>query len=352
MWDGRSLCCQVARDGTAFEKLDRLNQRIMQEYPVFRSNYYMEMQGKPLSIHNGDYFLWKDNADIFVQYRNPGGCFMVSLTVLTMIMMAIIGSTCTCGLSLLIVPLLLPLLFILPFFCLWGGNFLGEEHFSSAQTYRILKKSTCQESYRILDVGYLIAIAPSENSNQRGLHDYRSHQKSSIDGVCQASGFIRHCSTYTGNAAPQDDSSKNMTKVQTIVQLLQEQNDSMERFANAQALLLNVSSARTSPSTAFSDELDDALSSLYEIRNRLRCNLKQLEQEELFCKFYPRHLALSKRVAQTIAANPSWHPNGLPSHTRGITETNTVALASLRASIERINEAERERSTAWIKPHH
>ncbi|CAJ1966572.1 unnamed protein product [Cylindrotheca closterium] len=118
MWDGKSLSCQVGRHETAFEKLDRLNRRILHEYPVSKANYYMEMQGKPLSIHNGDYLLWKNNADIFVQYRNPGGCFMVSLTVLTMIIMAIIGSTCTCGLSLLIVPLLLPLLFILPFFCL------------------------------------------------------------------------------------------------------------------------------------------------------------------------------------------------------------------------------------------
>jgi hypothetical protein len=55
---------------------------------------------------------------IHVTVRLNGGCFMVSATVLGLIMTAIVGSTCTCGLSLVAVPFLLPLLFILPFFCL------------------------------------------------------------------------------------------------------------------------------------------------------------------------------------------------------------------------------------------
>ena len=55
---------------------------------------------------------------IHVSVRLYGGCFMVSATVLGLIMTAIVGSTCTCGLSLIAVPFLLPLLFILPFFCL------------------------------------------------------------------------------------------------------------------------------------------------------------------------------------------------------------------------------------------
>jgi len=68
----------------------------------------------------GDYGLITSNSHIVIHVspRNPGGCFMVSLTVLCIIFMAIIGSTCTCGLSLVLVPLLLPLLFILPLFCL------------------------------------------------------------------------------------------------------------------------------------------------------------------------------------------------------------------------------------------
>jgi hypothetical protein len=55
---------------------------------------------------------------IHVAVRLHGGCFMVSATVFGLIITAIIGSTCTCGLSLIAVPFLLPLLFILPFFCL------------------------------------------------------------------------------------------------------------------------------------------------------------------------------------------------------------------------------------------
>ncbi|CAJ1966573.1 unnamed protein product [Cylindrotheca closterium] len=139
-----------------------------------------------------------------------------------------------------------------------------------------------------------------------------------------------------------------MERRQTIVELLQLQYDAMERFANAQARLLNVSSTHAASTVAESsaEDMEDALSSINKVRNRLRSNLKQLEQDEKFCKLHPKHLALSQRVAQTIASNPSWHTNGLPSHTTGITETNTVALATLRASIERINEAERDRVAA------
>jgi hypothetical protein len=50
--------------------------------------------------------------------RQRGGCFMVSASILCIITAAIIGSPCTCGISLLVVPVLLPLLFILPLFCL------------------------------------------------------------------------------------------------------------------------------------------------------------------------------------------------------------------------------------------
>jgi hypothetical protein len=59
-----------------------------------------------------------NNSTVFVSRRRNGGCFMVSLTVLTTICMAVLGSPLTCGFSLLLVPLLMPLLFILPFFCL------------------------------------------------------------------------------------------------------------------------------------------------------------------------------------------------------------------------------------------
>lgn len=53
-----------------------------------------------------------------VSARIRGGCFMLSATVLATICVACIASTCTCGLSLVVIPFLLPLLFILPLFCL------------------------------------------------------------------------------------------------------------------------------------------------------------------------------------------------------------------------------------------
>lgn len=56
--------------------------------------------------------------DVQVWTRQRGGCFMISCSILGIILAAIVGSTCTCGLSLLIVPVLLPLLFILPLCCL------------------------------------------------------------------------------------------------------------------------------------------------------------------------------------------------------------------------------------------
>jgi hypothetical protein len=55
---------------------------------------------------------------IFVSHRQRGGCFMVSFSILVTICAAILSSPCTCGFGLLIIPVLLPLLFVLPLFCL------------------------------------------------------------------------------------------------------------------------------------------------------------------------------------------------------------------------------------------
>jgi hypothetical protein len=57
-------------------------------------------------------------ATVHVSLRLKGGCFMVSASVFCLLCTAVIGSTCTCGASLVAVPFLLPLLFVLPFFCL------------------------------------------------------------------------------------------------------------------------------------------------------------------------------------------------------------------------------------------
>ena len=101
--------------------LSCMQNKVLEHYPhESRKNFYfMYPNGKQV---NYDSLMNTDGmtkmSTINVQYRNNGGCFMLSLTVLTMIMAAIVGSTCTCGISLLVVPLLMPLLFILPLFCL------------------------------------------------------------------------------------------------------------------------------------------------------------------------------------------------------------------------------------------
>ena len=77
-------------------------------------NYFLEVGGKPLVSTDSV----KDGSTVFVQYRNRGGCFMVSLSIMMIIFTLILSSTCTCGTSLLLVPLLLPFLFVLPLFCL------------------------------------------------------------------------------------------------------------------------------------------------------------------------------------------------------------------------------------------
>ena len=60
----------------------------------------------------------KEGATVMVSHRQRGGCFIFSFTILCLIFTALVGSMCTCGLSLFIIPVLLPLLFILPCFCL------------------------------------------------------------------------------------------------------------------------------------------------------------------------------------------------------------------------------------------
>ena len=100
---------------------------------------FMVCNGKPLSEDNvndnsnyrqngvvvvGDgglcrrHHFFREGTTVLVSYRNRGGCFMVSFSILLMIGAALIGSFCTCGLSLCVVPFLVPLLFILPLFCL------------------------------------------------------------------------------------------------------------------------------------------------------------------------------------------------------------------------------------------
>jgi hypothetical protein len=55
---------------------------------------------------------------IHASYPIKGGCFIISFAILMTIIFAICMSVCTCGISLVAIPLLAPFLFILPLFCL------------------------------------------------------------------------------------------------------------------------------------------------------------------------------------------------------------------------------------------
>ena len=94
------------------------------EHPSFvvaSRDMFLVWNGKPLDDDCvlADYnFSSKNHATIFCRKRERGGCFAVSFSVLMVIVASILGSTLTCGTSLLLVPLLLPLLVVLPFCCL------------------------------------------------------------------------------------------------------------------------------------------------------------------------------------------------------------------------------------------
>lgn len=83
-------------------------------------DFYFIHKGKPLDdgARWTDYHIFGNNCTVSVQPRLRGGCFMVSASVLVIICTALVGSTCTCGMSLIVIPFLLPLLFVLPLFCL------------------------------------------------------------------------------------------------------------------------------------------------------------------------------------------------------------------------------------------
>ena len=55
---------------------------------------------------------------IHASHELKGGCFIISFSILLLIIGSVFMSVFTCGLSLFVIPFLCPLLFILPLFCL------------------------------------------------------------------------------------------------------------------------------------------------------------------------------------------------------------------------------------------
>jgi len=145
--------------------------------------------------------------------------------------------------------------------------------------------------------------------------------------------------------------------VPPLLQLLDEQYICMEAFANTQSRLWNVSSftvtttnkTSSSSSSSLRRRQDDPTEEIVEqmtavmgdwesCRQRVQMNLKQLLDDE-FCRKHKDHIDLSIRVIKTIAKNPTWGTMGIPTHTTGILETNTIALVALRASIAKVKES-------------
>jgi hypothetical protein len=137
-----------------------------------------------------------------------------------------------------------------------------------------------------------------------------------------------------------------------ISELLQEQYEKSEAYANAQTRLLNATrkgstiATETTSLSTIDDRSErkaiiysDAITSLYNAREEVRSNFRQLLKNDEIKYKYPEHIALSRRIVLTIANNPSWHFNGIPSGGgHDLIQTNTVAIAALKASITRILE--------------
>ena len=153
--------------------------------------------------------------------------------------------------------------------------------------------------------------------------------------------------------------------------LREEQYAVVEEYANAQTFLLNATTTNTktksttsrlslSSSSSSSDDdaiIINAIERLDKARNNVRSNLKDLQEQEIQIqinnnnsiqqqRYSMNHMNLSKRVIKTISYNPSWYSNGLPKptddnhNTTNSLQTNTIAIAALKASIATIREIE------------
>ena len=92
--------------------------------PLSDEDLYLTCRGKvldaasPIHASLADYGILADGSTVDAFVRVRGGCFMISLSLLTVIVGAMMMSVFTCGGALLVIPFLAPFLFVLPFFCL------------------------------------------------------------------------------------------------------------------------------------------------------------------------------------------------------------------------------------------
>ncbi len=108
-------------------RVEELKARLAQELGVAATEQYLMYQCKPLAdaaklalYGLGGHMQQQQQQVQTVEMgvRTRGGCFIVSFTILTILVIATLCAPVTCGTSLLLYVFLLPPLFVLPFFCL------------------------------------------------------------------------------------------------------------------------------------------------------------------------------------------------------------------------------------------
>ena len=143
-----------------------------------------------------------------------------------------------------------------------------------------------------------------------------------------------------------------------ISKLLEEQYAATERYCNTQTALRNIVVSRQDGSRSKNRnlKLSQALRDHEEAVERVHSNLQALHQHEAaplkqaeetpqfpcaaLAKVLSEHVKRSRRVLQTIHREGAYHPNGIPLPTENTSATSTmlVALSTLRASIQVVQE--------------
>jgi hypothetical protein len=82
--------------------------------------YFLLFAAKPLREDRllKDYGIVLNKSTIHLCVKQQGGCFIFSLTILTILTLSALAAPCTCGVSLMCALPLAPLLCFLPFCCL------------------------------------------------------------------------------------------------------------------------------------------------------------------------------------------------------------------------------------------
>ncbi|GMH71889.1 hypothetical protein TrVE_jg6641 [Triparma verrucosa] len=108
---GQSRVVSHGRDGVVGDLLPEASKFVN----AYESSVYFVSRSRLLPP---SYPLSSLTSPVSVSVRSPGGCFIISFTILCILCASLVLSLCTCGTSLIVFPFLLPLLFILPFCCL------------------------------------------------------------------------------------------------------------------------------------------------------------------------------------------------------------------------------------------